>query len=198
MTDSDRSQAGGSNRPRPAKRERLVASASDLLYQQGVERTTLADIATAADVPVGNVYYYFKTKDEIVAAVVETHAQDIQATLAQVERSHRTPKGRLKAVLSMLTGQRELLARYGCPQGTLCTELHKRPEAPGDVARLMRITIDWAEEQFRLMGRRDAAELAVQLMASYQGTALLTNVLEDPELTSRQARLLERWIDTLG
>ena len=46
-----------------------------LLHQQGIERTTLADIAKAADVPPGNVYYYFKTKDEVIAAVIEAHAQ---------------------------------------------------------------------------------------------------------------------------
>ena len=38
--------------------------------EQGIEKTTLADIAQAADVPVGNIYYYFKTKDELVRAVV--------------------------------------------------------------------------------------------------------------------------------
>ncbi len=40
---------------RPGKRERLVAAAVQLLHQQGTERTTLADIAQLADVPVGKV-----------------------------------------------------------------------------------------------------------------------------------------------
>jgi TetR/AcrR family transcriptional repressor of nem operon len=42
------------------KRERLVAAATKMLHEQGVEKTTLADTAAAA-VPLGNVYYYFKT-----------------------------------------------------------------------------------------------------------------------------------------
>ena len=37
--------------------------------------------------------------------------------------------------------------------------------------------IAWAEAQFRALGRRDARELAVALIASYQGIALLTNTL---------------------
>jgi len=49
---------------RPGKRDRLIAAAGETIYRQGVEATTIADIAEAADVPVGNVYYYFKTKDE--------------------------------------------------------------------------------------------------------------------------------------
>lgn len=55
-------------------------------------RTTLADIAQAADVQVGNLYYYFKTKDDIVAAIVRTHADQLAAM-----RRHRRPNSRLKA-----------------------------------------------------------------------------------------------------
>src|SRR5437588_2922218 len=82
------------------KRERLVGGARRVLHEQGVEKTTLADIAQAADVPVGNVYYYFKTKDELVASAIEAHADDVQATLASFDH-HRTPKGRLKAFVRM-------------------------------------------------------------------------------------------------
>jgi AcrR family transcriptional regulator len=48
--------------------DRLVAGAARLLYQRGAEKTTLVDIAEVAKFPPRNVYYYFKTKDDIVAA----------------------------------------------------------------------------------------------------------------------------------
>ena len=48
------------------------------------------------------------------------------------------------------------------------------------------------------MGRRDAYELAVTLIATYQGTALLSNTLSDPTLMSRESRRLGRWIDSLS
>jgi AcrR family transcriptional regulator len=147
---------------------------------------------------VGNVYYYFKTKDELVRAVIDAHADEIGTTLASLER-HRTPKARLKAFVRMLTGQRELTARYGCPQGSLCSELDKRDDGMGrSCAVLMKLPMEWTEQQFRAMGRRDAGELAVALMASYQGIALLTNTFRDPELMHREARRLERWIDSLA
>ena len=65
-------------------------------------------------------------------------------------------------------------------------------------AAMLALPIDWAEQQFRLIGRRDARDLAVALMASYQGIALLTNTFRDPELMTREARRLERWIDSLA
>ncbi len=60
----------------------------------------------------------------------------------------------------------------------------------------------WTEAQFRAMGRRDARELAVALMASYQGISLLTNTFRDPGLMRREGKRLERkrlerWIDSL-
>jgi AcrR family transcriptional regulator len=180
------------------KRERLVEGARQLLHAQGVESTTLADIAQVADVPVGNVYYYFKTKDELVDAVITTHAQEVAGALAGLERQ-RTPKARLKALVRMLADKGELTARYGCPQGSLCSELDKRDdEVAAACAQLIKLPIEWAERQFREMGRRDAGELAVALIASYQGIALLTNTLRDPDLMAREGRRLERWIDSLA
>ena len=69
---------------------------------------------------------------------------------------------------------------------------------PEACAQLLELPIDWAEGQFRQMGRRDARDLAVALMASYQGIALLTNTFRDPELMARESRRLERWIDSLA
>ncbi|WP_343869414.1 alpha/beta hydrolase, partial [Dactylosporangium roseum] len=52
-----------------SKRDRLVRAACSLFHQRGVGHTSLADIAKTADVQIGNVYYYFKTKDDIIRAV---------------------------------------------------------------------------------------------------------------------------------
>jgi AcrR family transcriptional regulator len=180
------------------KRQRLIAGARDVIHQQGVEKTTIADIAHAADVPVGNVYYYFKAKDELVAAAIESHAQDVRRLLESLE-SGRSPQARLKGLVRQLTAQRELAARYGCPLGSLCSELDKRADGlDSTCAQLLELPIDWAEHQFRLMGRRDARDLAVALIASYQGISLLTNTFRDPELMARESRRIERWIDSLA
>src|ERR1700759_4380522 len=116
--------------PSQDKRERLVAGARQVIHEQGVEKTTIADIARAADVPVGNVYYYFKTKDELVDAAIESLAGEVSALLQSLER-HRTPQARLKALVRELTAQREVAAESGCPMGSLCSELDKRGDALG-------------------------------------------------------------------
>jgi TetR/AcrR family transcriptional repressor of nem operon len=197
MTDSISGQATAAGR-RPGKRERLIAAALQLLHQQGIERTTLADIAHAADVPAGNVYYYFKTKDEVIGAVIEAHVQQIKTTLASIDARHRSPKSRLKAFVREFTAQSELVAQFGCPLGSLCSELDKRVKEPGlPAAELMRLPIEWAEGQFRSLGRPDARECAFDLLAAYEGSALLANTMRDPTVLSGAARRIDRWIDTL-
>lgn len=174
-----------------------MAAAGEMVYRRGVAPTTLAHIAEAADVPLGNVYYYFKTKEEIVAAVVQGHVERLTATLAEVEGRHRSPKARLKALVDVLADRSDETALYGCPYGTLATELAKRADGTDPSAvELMRIPLDWAELQFRALGKRDARALAVELVAGYQGAAVLAGTLGQPELMAGQARRLRRWIDT--
>lgn len=192
MTDSTRV------RRRSGKQDRLAAAAARVLHEQGVEKTTLADIARAADVPVGNVYYYFKTKDQLVEAAIETHAHGLRATIDSLD-ALPTPQERLKALVRGWVDQRDLAARYGCPTGTLAAELDKRDDGLDRVvAEVMRRLLDWIEAQFEAMGRRDSRELAVALLAAYQGISLLTNAFRDPELMAGEGRRLERWIDSLA
>src|SRR5579862_7865050 len=153
MTNSDldrpAARPGAHGHPGPRdKRERLIAAAAETIYRQGVEKTTLADVAAAAEVPLGNVYYYFKTKNDLVQAVVEAHLAEASAVLTAVEAAHEAPRERLKALFGALGGQAEMIAQYGCPQGSLCQELAKRADGPGLAAELMIISVDWAARQF--------------------------------------------------
>jgi AcrR family transcriptional regulator len=169
-----------------------------MFHEQGVEKTTLADIAAAADVPAGNVFYYFKTKDALVSAVIGTYG-DTHGTLRLALERRRTPQARLKALVRTWADRRDMLASHGCPVGSLACELGKREDAlHGQAATVLSALIGWAEEQFAAMGRHDARELAVALVAAYEGVALLANALQDPGLIATESRRLERWIDTLA
>ena len=191
MTDSKKVRRS------PDKRERLAAAAARVLHEQGVEKTTLADIARAADVPVGNVYYYFKTKDQLVEAAIGSHAQNLEKITAVLDALD-TPQDRLKALVHGWVEQREVAAQYGCPTGTLASELDKRADGlDRAVAKVMQELLDWVEQQFGAMGRSDSRELAVALISAYQGISLLTNTFRDPELMATEGRRLERWIDSL-
>jgi TetR/AcrR family transcriptional regulator, transcriptional repressor for nem operon len=197
MTSADRS-GEATAATRPGKRERLVAAACDVMYRQGAAAATLANVAEAADVPLGNVYYYFKTKEDLIGAAVRAHADELTSGVAALEQRHRTPRARLKALVGVLARHRDLIAKYGCPYGTLSSELCKRAGGSDRLAApLMQIPLDWAEQQFRAMRRRDSHDLAVELIAAYQGAAVLSSSLGRPEVMARLTRRLDKWIDTL-
>lgn len=179
------------------KRARLVAAAAELLHQQGVQRTTLADIAAAADVPLGNVYYYFKTRDDIVHAVIDHREAQIQQAL-EVMSQRRTPKARLKALAELWSTSADEMAECGCPEGGLAYELNKNHDELAEHSRvLLGSIVDWTEAQFREMGLREPRGLAAHYIGSIQGAVLLANTLRDAPLLKAEVRRLERWIETL-
>src|SRR5260370_1329631 len=94
----------------PDKRTRLIETATKLAYGRGFRETSLADIAEAARVPVGNVYYYFKTKEELAEAVVERRLEEFRAARAEWDRLS-SPKERLLAFVGSVQANREQLAR---------------------------------------------------------------------------------------
>src|SRR5882757_3251107 len=112
------------------KRSRLVSAAVSLAYQNGFGDTSLADIAHEAEIPLGNVYYYFKTKDEIGEAIVELRLAKLAAQRQRWNEAG-SPKDRLCACVQAVLENRDFLAQSGCAVGTLCSELHK---ARGSVA----------------------------------------------------------------
>ncbi|WP_280468066.1 TetR/AcrR family transcriptional regulator [Nocardia cyriacigeorgica] len=191
MTDSVRAMKAG-------KRERLVEAAVQVFYERGVEKTTIADIAKVAEVPVGNVYYYFKTKDQLIEAAVAAHRDQLARLLEELDRLD-SPQARLRGLIAGWVDLRDQAAQFGCPFGTLASEMDKRPEVlDAEIAATMRVLVDWARQQFEAMGRADADELGVALIAAYQGISLLTNTFRDPGLMAAEGERLARWIDSLA
>src|SRR5687767_8416288 len=139
--------------PRSDRRSQLVRAAVDLVHRQGFARTTLADIAAEVGMPLGNVYYYFKTKEAIGQAIVE-HRAAAFATRLRAWDDEPDPLRRLEAFVQMTADNRETLARSGCPIGTLCAELNKDGGALAEQASgLFAATLEWLEAQFRELGR---------------------------------------------
>uniref|UniRef100_UPI00389AB231 TetR/AcrR family transcriptional regulator n=1 Tax=Streptomyces smaragdinus TaxID=2585196 RepID=UPI00389AB231 len=180
------------------KRQRLTAAAARVLHEQGVERTTLSDIAREADVPVGNVYYYFKTKDELVQAALSEHSAHLDELTGQLEQL-ADPRDRLKALIEAWIDRRDVAARYGCPTGTLAVELDKRADGilDAEAGAVIRRLLNWTERQFRELDLPKPADLALTLISGYQGMSLLANALRDPDIMTREGTRLLHWLDSL-
>jgi AcrR family transcriptional regulator len=180
------------------KRIRLIEAAKVLIHQQGFNLTTLADIAQEADVPLGNVYYYFKTKEAIGEAVIEKRAAEYAEMLSKLDEVGE-PAARLHAFVATGVEELELIARYGCPIGGLCQELGKQGGSLADqAAKLLHDILQWSEAQFRALGFAEKAEEhALNLVSTIQGMHLLTHTFKDPKLAQRQTETLVTWLEGL-
>ncbi|HET9843214.1 MAG TPA: TetR/AcrR family transcriptional regulator [Gammaproteobacteria bacterium] len=180
------------------KRQRLIEAAKVLIHQQGFNLTTLADIAQEADVPLGNVYYYFKTKEAIGIAVIEKRSSEWSERLASWSE-HPDPLTRLTMLVQNGLDDLEITARFGCPIGGLCQELGKQGGALSDLAaKLLHDILEWSEEQFRTLGFGENSSLqALNLVSSIQGMYLLTHTFKDPKIASRQSVQLQNWLEGL-
>jgi AcrR family transcriptional regulator len=179
------------------KREQLVQSATDLMYRHGVGSPTLSDVASTAGIPLGNVYYYFKTRDELVASVIDTRLEELRAFLQSLD-ALPTPGARLRALARAWVANREEIAAHGCPFGSLCSDLNKLDRGlDRRAAAILGEAVDWLTVQFRRLGQPGPRDLAMTMLATVQGAALLTNTFGDQRIMGTQVRRIDRWITAL-
>jgi AcrR family transcriptional regulator len=185
---------------KPDKRSRLVCSAMKLFHERGYDGTSIADIAQDAQVQSGNVYYYFKSKDEIAAAAVQQLAARLRA-LQEVWTQEPDPRKRLQQWVQHVLDNAAIMVRFGCPASGLGSALRKAKGSRQLLDQSASVLLEgeqWLQAQFRALNcKQEARELAMHVMSGVQGAVLLAHVMNDPEYISNEVRRLQRWLRTL-
>ncbi len=180
-------------------RDSIVEAADGLFYRQGYEHTSFADIAAAVRISRGNFYYHFRTKDEILDAVIAARLAGTRAMLERWELEGRAPTDRIRSFIHILIANRADIKRYGCPVGTLCSELAKlNHAAQGEANKLFTLFRTWLRRQFALLGRKDADALAMHVLARSQGVATLANAFHDDRFIRQEVEQMDAWLDAIA
>ena len=169
------------------------------VYERGFNQTTLADIAEYATVPLGNVYYYFRTKEALGKALVDERTSSYRALRATWDNLPN-PKARLFAFIQMTVDHIDLLVQHGCPIGSLCQELSKNGDGfKKEAANIFAEFLVWLEAQFcDLIKDGKSFNHAIQLLAALQGATLLSHSLNDTIYIVRETARLKRWINQVS
>jgi AcrR family transcriptional regulator len=177
-------------------RDQIIKAADQLFYQHGFEHTSFAHIAETVNISRGNFYYHFKTKDEILDAVIEHRLANTQAMLERWEVEGKTPAERIRSFINILIVNRTKIKRYGCPVGTLCSELAKLDHpSHGEANRLFTLFRVWLRRQFERLDRKeDADDLAMHLLAFSQGIATLASAFNDEKFIKQEVNRLNEWL----
>ncbi|MEZ5690800.1 MAG: TetR/AcrR family transcriptional regulator [Rickettsiales bacterium] len=183
----------------PSKKERLIESAAILFHQNGLMSTSLADIAKHADIPIGNVYYYFKTKDDLALAAIEKRKTHFTSLYIYLSENIIDPRERLIEVVNYYNNVRDEYTKYGCPIGKAVNDadIEKEPIAKA-AASVFADFVVWAEIQFEELGHeKNAQKYAISLMAGIQGAAVMAKAFKNPQILADEASRLINWIESL-
>ncbi len=181
-------------------RDRIVQQADQLFYELGFEHTSFARIAQSIRISRGNFYHHFKSKDDILNAVVDLRIQRTQAMLDDWQKQGETPKERVSCFINILIQNKAKILLYGCPVGTLSTELVKLDHVLKSRAKeIFGLFRTWLRQQFELMGHSDQADLlAMHVLSQSQGIATLANAFHDEQFILQEVVLLNQWLDQLS
>lgn len=181
----------------PGTRERIIRTADALFYQQGYDYTSFADIASATGLSRGNFYHHFKSKDEILTAVIALRRDQTLAMLQLWSEQNQQAHARIGSFINLLQMNRATIASHGCPVGSLCSELGKLGHpALAHANQLFAIFRDWLSQEFCQLGlAAQAPQLAMHLLARSQGIATLAQAFHDQAFIDEEVAQLHRWLD---
>ena len=178
-------------------RDRIVELADELFYAGGFDSTSFADIADAVKISRGNFYYHFKTKDEILQAVIDRRMAERRTMMDRWESEGASPRECIGRFIDILIVNQPKIMAHGCPIGTLCAELAKLDHAQkNDAAGLFTLFRNWLRSQFEKAGCGDASDdLAMHLLMRSQGVASLANAFGDEAFVRREVDAMHAWLE---
>jgi TetR/AcrR family transcriptional regulator, transcriptional repressor for nem operon len=181
------------------KRDRLIESAAILFHHNGTTATSLADIAKHADIPIGNVYYYFKTKEELALAAINKRKDQFTAAYQILDENIADPRQRIIEAVKYFDKVNEEYTAYGCPIGKIIEDADTQKDAVAQTAaQVLKDFVAWTEQQFRHLGHGDDAHIyATTLMAGIQGATIMAKAFRDPKVISREMARLVLWVESL-
>lgn len=181
-------------------KQQVIEAADQLFYKKGYNLTSFSDIAAVSKIPRGNLNYYFKTKDEVLIAVIEYRVNEMKLMLEGWEKEFKTPIERLQRYVNIIPNVKNEVIKYGCPMGSLNSELGKVQRDLQMISKKQFSVFEhWIKKQFQKMGwGKKSDELAMHLMVLTQGLATMTYIHQDTRLIKKELKLTTGWLVSLS
>ncbi|WP_329494307.1 helix-turn-helix domain-containing protein [Kitasatospora herbaricolor] len=177
------------DRKRARTRQALVDAATELFQRQGYDRTTVADIAAAAEIGTRTFFSYFASKEELLFPESDTR---VQAVIAAID-SRAPGEGPAEVLLRALSAVPDTGDDLVGPLAALRLDLIRT--VPAVRGRALQIQLDAQQEIARRLAEAFADRIdlvrAAALTGAFVGavTGALQVLLEDPEHLAAPADL---------
>ena len=173
---------------------RLLQAAMNLIWTRSYGAVSVDDICERAGVKKGSFYYFFKSKDELVAAAMDAKWDEIRPTYDRIFSASKHPLDRLRDWFDYVyQSQKELRDKHGCalgcPFSSIGTEIIAADKPLRDaVQRMIKGKLRFFESALRdlqaegqLQGQ-DAAALARQAFSYFEGVLAQARISDDLEM----------------
>ena len=177
------------------KREILIATAAGLFWHQGYATTSLADVATNSGIPLGNIYYYFKSKAALARGVADIFIAETEGMLTEITEADQNPRTRLKLLIEKLAHSLKSRVEHGCPIALGIRDFrHESPEAASRAAESFSLLIGFIGRELGRSGIRPSSALGIarNAVTEWQGGIMLAHGLKDPTVLAESFRRMER------
>ena len=180
---------------RQPARERLLAAAGELFYEEGVQSVGIDRVIERAGVAKASLYGNFKGKDDLVRAYLDARFEARRAAIEAKLALHEVPRDKL---LSVFDAMAEAFAK---PNYRGCAFLRASAEMPAAASgrQVCRDARRWTRELFSGLAREAGAAkpeaLARQLLLIYDGAAASAQLDPDPGIAAAARAAAEILID---
>lgn len=209
----DKKGRGGKDRKTPGQkssgktptRERLVEAARELFLAKGYEATGTAEILREAKVNSGSLYYFFKSKEALLLAVLERYTELLHPVV--MEPVFTRVADPIDRVFGVMDGYRHMLletgCRQGCPIGNLALEMSEKSEAVRELiaknfdgwrAAIRRCLIDAGD---RLPADVNRDELATFVLTLMEGSVMQARAYRSIDPFDASVSVLRAYFDRL-
>jgi AcrR family transcriptional regulator len=174
-----------------APRERILATAADLFYRQGIRAVGVDAIAAAAGTNKMTLYRHFSSKDELVAQYLRQMAKMANECWERYERRHRgDARAQLRLWLKEMAEHSADRDERGCPVANAAIELPEKDHPVRPV--IEELKIDYRKRLIALCrsaGLREPDMLADELLLLLEGARVTAQSVGPKGLGTRLMRM---------
>ena len=84
------------------KRHGILIGAAAVFAEQGMDKASMAQIASHCNVSKALLYHYYPSKDELIFAIIHTHLQDLEASVSEVIDPDLVPEEQLSLLVGIV------------------------------------------------------------------------------------------------
>lgn len=158
--------------PRLSARERLLAAAEELFYEEGVHSVGIEKVIERAGVAKASLYGNFKNKDDLIRTYLENRQVARRSRIEKHMARHTAPREKLLSIFDALAEAMAERSYRGCPFTRASAEMRPESSAKGVCDEARRWTRELFTDLARQAGAADPAQAAQQLVLLYDGASV--------------------------